>query len=102
MATTLFSHVNVTLVLIWIAVVIVMGGTGVFAWMRFQSRGKERPPRTVVPSSEKATWRMPPLTLLKPVRWSSGMRIGMLSMRAYLVLAAVLLLVKAIQLGSGG
>ncbi|MBO0731176.1 MAG: divalent metal cation transporter, partial [Acidimicrobiaceae bacterium] len=101
MATTLFSHVDVTRMLIWIAVVIVAGGVAGYVSMRIISRGKEKPPRPVVAASEKANWRMPPLTLLKPVKWSSGMRIGMLSMRAYLVLAAVLLLVKAIQLGSG-
>jgi hypothetical protein len=51
--------------------------------------------------TEKESWRMPPLALLKPVKWSPGLRFGMLSLRAYLVLAVVLLLVKAIQLGGG-
>ena len=31
------------------------------------------------------SWRMPPLTLLKPVKWSPGLRVGMLALRAYLV-----------------
>ena len=47
------------------------------------------------------SWRMPPLALLKPVKWSPGIRVGMLALRFYLVLSAVLLLVKAIQLGGG-
>ena len=51
--------------------------------------------------AEKLSWRMPPLTLLKPVKWSPGTRVGILALRAYLVLSAVLLLVKAIQLGGG-
>ena len=51
--------------------------------------------------SEKLSWRMPPLALLKPVKWSPGLRVGMLSLRAYLVVAAVLLVVKAVQLGGG-
>jgi hypothetical protein len=50
---------------------------------------------------EKMSWRMPPLALLKPVKWSAGTRLGILALRAYLVLSAVLLLVKAIQLGGG-
>jgi hypothetical protein len=50
--------------------------------------------------SEKVSWRMPPLTLLKPVRWSPGLRAGILGLRLYLVLSAVLLLVKAVQLGT--
>jgi len=46
-------------------------------------------------------WRMPPLALLKPVTWSPGIRLGMIALRGYLVIAAVLLLVKAVQLGTG-
>jgi Mn2+/Fe2+ NRAMP family transporter len=101
MATTLFSHVDVTQVLIWLAVVIGGGGLAAFLVIQRMSRGKERPARAAVPKTEKMTWRMPPLALLKPVRWSPGLRVGILSLRAYLVLSAVLLLVKAIQLGSG-
>jgi hypothetical protein len=47
------------------------------------------------------SWRMPPIALLRPVRWNAGLRVGILSMRGYLILSAVLLLVKAIQLGGG-
>jgi hypothetical protein len=50
---------------------------------------------------EQLSWRMPPLALLKPVKWSPGLRVGILSLRAYLVISAVLLIVKAIQLGGG-
>ena len=42
---------------------------------------------------------MPPLTLLQPVTWSTGTRLGMLALRGYLIIGAVLLIVKAIQLG---
>ena len=44
---------------------------------------------------------MPPLALLQPAVWSSGRKLAMLSLRAYLVVAVVLLLVKAAQLGGG-
>ena len=44
--------------------------------------------------------RMPPLALLEPVRWSVGTRVGMLALRGYLVAGAIMLAVKAIQLGS--
>jgi hypothetical protein len=47
------------------------------------------------------SWRMPPLALLTPVKWSPGLRVGILSLRFYLVASAALLLVKAIQLGGG-
>jgi NRAMP (natural resistance-associated macrophage protein)-like metal ion transporter len=54
----------------------------------------------VVARADRDTWRMPPLTLLEPVTWSTGTRLGMLALRGYLVLGAILLAVKAIQLGS--
>ena len=50
---------------------------------------------------DRSTWRMPPLTLLQPVTWSTGTRLGMLALRGYLIIGAVLLIVKAIQLGRG-
>jgi hypothetical protein len=49
--------------------------------------------------SRRATWRMPALNLLDRPRWSRGRLVGMYALRAYLVLAVLLLLVKAIQLG---
>src|SRR5664280_2913813 len=51
--------------------------------------------------AQKLSWRMPQLALLTPVRWSPGTKLGMLALRGYLVLGAVLLLVQAIQLGGG-
>ncbi len=47
------------------------------------------------------TWRMPPLALLQPVTWSAGTRLGMIALRGYLILGALLLIVKAIQLARG-
>ncbi|WP_268249844.1 hypothetical protein [Streptomyces albospinus] len=43
---------------------------------------------------------MPPLALLRPVRWSAGTRLGMMALRGCLILSALLLLIKAIRLGS--
>jgi hypothetical protein len=45
--------------------------------------------------------QLPQLALLTPVRWSPGTKLGMLALRGYLVIGAVLLLVQAIQLGGG-
>jgi hypothetical protein len=47
----------------------------------------------------KENWRMPPLNLLERPTWSRGRLISMYALRVYLVLAVLLLLVKAIQLG---
>ncbi len=44
---------------------------------------------------------MPPLTVLEPVTWSAGTALGMLALRAYLIVGAILLVIKAIQIGRG-
>ncbi|MBV9320756.1 MAG: manganese transporter, partial [Mycobacterium sp.] len=54
----------------------------------------------VLARADRSTWRMPPLALLEPVTWSTGTRLGMVALRGYLVAGAILLVVKAIQLGS--
>lgn len=46
----------------------------------------------------KESWRMPALTLLHRPTWSLGRQIGILALRGYLVLAVLLLVVKAIQI----
>ena len=61
-----------------------------------------RPPEPLVSSEQQANWRMPPLSLLSRPKWSRGRTLGMWALRAYLVVAVVLLLVKAIQLGLHG
>ena len=104
MATTLFPHINVTGVFIDLTIVLAGGGVIVLIILRVLGRRRGRPavePLRPMSETEKLSWRMPPLTLLKPVKWSPGLRVGILSLRAYLVVAAVLLLVKAIQLGGG-
>jgi Mn2+/Fe2+ NRAMP family transporter len=104
MATTLFPHINVTGVFIDLTIALAGGGILVLLVLRVIARGGGRPvvePARPMSETEKLSWRMPPLTLLKPVKWSPGLRVGILSLRAYLVVAAALLLVKAIQLGGG-
>jgi hypothetical protein len=46
-------------------------------------------------------WRMPPLALLKPVVWSPATKLTILVLWAYLVTSVLLLIVKAVQLGTG-
>ena len=45
---------------------------------------------------------MPPLALLKAPAWSMGRRVAILALRGYLVVAVVLLVVKAAQLALAG
>ncbi|MDA8274792.1 MAG: divalent metal cation transporter [Actinomycetota bacterium] len=104
MITTLFPSVDVMLVVAWLAGALAVGGVVVLAGLEAAARrgGRPRPPAPPVLSrADKLTWRMPPLTLLKPVSWSPGLRVGILALRAYLVLSMVLLVVKAVRLGGG-
>jgi hypothetical protein len=50
---------------------------------------------------DRFTWRMPPIALLTRPVPSRGRRIGMTAMGAYILVAVLLLLVKAIELGLG-
>jgi Mn2+/Fe2+ NRAMP family transporter len=102
MVSTVFPHIDVARVFIYLAVILGVGGIVIAVVLQIMQRRRGKPaeePRRPMSHAEKLTWRMPPLALLKPVRWSAGIRFGILSLRAYLVLSAVLLLVKAIQLG---
>jgi NRAMP (natural resistance-associated macrophage protein)-like metal ion transporter len=101
MATTLFPHLNVVAVAGYLAVVLVILAAAALPTLRWMARRQPPPPAAKTPARpvDRSTWRMPPLTLLEPVRWSPGTRLGMIALRSYLVIGALLLVVKAIQLG---
>jgi NRAMP (natural resistance-associated macrophage protein)-like metal ion transporter len=48
----------------------------------------------------RLNWRMPPLALLERPRWSRGRLVAMYALRGYLVVAVILLIVKAVQLAT--
>ena len=103
--STLFPSFNSAAVAIWLAVAFAASGAAVAGWLwRTRSR-RPQPvphPRTTMSAAERLNWRMPPLALLKPVEWSTGTKLGVLLLRGYLVISVLLLIVKAVQLGSGG
>ncbi len=103
MATTLFPHVDVTAVFVILTAALAVGGMVAVLVVRSLGRrtGQAVPPPRRAPRAEKMSWRMPPLALLEPVRWSPGLRAGVLALCAYLVVSAVLLVVKAVELGTG-
>ncbi|HXC79190.1 MAG TPA: divalent metal cation transporter, partial [Candidatus Acidoferrum sp.] len=49
--------------------------------------------------AEKENWRMPALAFLQRPQWSMGRRVAILTLRGYLVVAVVLLVVKAVEIG---
>lgn len=101
MATTLFPTIDVVTVSLYLAAVMIALATTAVIGLRWLGRRTGTRPVTPrdVDDEEKLRWRMPPLALLEPVRWSAGTKLGMLALRAYLLAGAILLLIKAIQLG---
>jgi Mn2+/Fe2+ NRAMP family transporter len=102
MATTLFPDVNVVAVTEYLVVAIVIGvivAVGALKWLE-RRHGPQPFPPSLPTGVDKTQWRMPQLALLDPVTWSAGTKLGMLALRGYLVIGAVLLVVKAVQLGS--
>ena len=86
------------LVLGMFAALVLALATGVAAVLRGRSR---REAAEQLSPAEKLSWRMPPLAFLERPRWSRGRLVGMYALRIYLVLAVVLLIVKAAEIASG-
>jgi Mn2+/Fe2+ NRAMP family transporter len=100
MATTLFPDINVVAVAAYLAVALVVLGGAAVPVLRWMARRRPAAPVTKLPARnvDRNTWRMPPLALLEPVTWSPGTRLGMIALRGYLVIGALLLVVKAVQI----
>jgi NRAMP (natural resistance-associated macrophage protein)-like metal ion transporter len=103
MATTLFPKIDVVTVASYLAIALVVLAVAAVPVLRWTSRRQPAPPPPQLPARgvDRNTWRMPPLTLLEPVVWSAGTRLGMIALRGYLVLGALLLVVKAVQVSRG-
>ncbi len=102
MATTLFPSIDVTTVsLIGGALLVV----GLIAFGLATLRSRRRPAGVSTPDPwagvDRREWTMAPLALLSRPEWSTGKKVAMLALRSYLVVAVVLLIVKAVQLGGG-
>ena len=99
MVSTVFSTVNVSLLAAILAMVL---GAGFVCLALYRLVRRVRGGAMVpIPREGRESWRMPPIALLKPAPWSLSRRAVMVAMGGYLVLAVVMLLVKAIELGLG-
>jgi hypothetical protein len=98
-AATLFPDVDVMRVLVLLTGVLAAGllGTGALALRR------RRPaePIAVEPAQDKLIWRMPPLSELPRPVWSTATRVGMITLRGYLLIAVLLMVVKVVELALG-
>ena len=101
MATTVFPSIDVTKVAL-IGGAVLAVGLAVFAlatlWTRRAAPAKGPSEEPELPREQ---WTMPPLALLGRPRWSTGRKIAMLTLRGYLLVSVILLIVKAVQLGGG-
>jgi Mn2+/Fe2+ NRAMP family transporter len=97
--STVIPSIDVTKLVIGIgsAVAVVLVVVGVWVW--FSQRGAVHPPE--VSRAERENWRMPGLALLERPTWSVGRRVAMLTLSGYLVLAIIVLAVKAVELALG-
>jgi Mn2+/Fe2+ NRAMP family transporter len=92
--TTLFPHVDVTAMteaLFGLLALALGAGAARSAWDRRSGAGAR------VARTGRDTWTMPRLELLARPEFSRGRRAGMLCLRGYLVIAVVMLAVKAIE-----
>jgi hypothetical protein len=89
MATVLGSILVVSLVVM-----------GVVALVQRVRKGPD-PERAAFERTEKETWQMPPLAELTRPTWSVTRKVGMFTLRAYLFIAVILLVVKTVQLALG-
>jgi NRAMP (natural resistance-associated macrophage protein)-like metal ion transporter len=102
MATTVFPNINVTTVTLGGGIALTVGLLA-FGLVTLRSR-RGAAAVTIIESGAsvpKQQWTMPPLALLARPQWSTSRKVAMLTMRGYLLVSMILLVVKAVQLSGG-
>jgi NRAMP (natural resistance-associated macrophage protein)-like metal ion transporter len=101
-AVTLFPSIDVFVLTMATAVAVTVG---LLTFGVVRLHGRQRSVRDEIPEVveiDRLLWQMPPLdTLARPV-WSLARKAGMLTLRAYLVVAVVLIIVRLGQLAISG
>jgi Mn2+/Fe2+ NRAMP family transporter len=107
-ATTLFPHIDVTTLTeaLFAALAVGLAGIAAFiAWGRRRTSPVDLPAgarrRPDPDRAQRARWTMPSLELLERPVWSRTRTIGMYTLRGYLVVAVLMLIVKAIEVSLG-
>jgi NRAMP (natural resistance-associated macrophage protein)-like metal ion transporter len=100
--TTLFPSVDVTALAAagGAVLALVLAAAGLLA-LRARREGSAVTVLDGAPEVPREQWTMPPSTLLSRPRWSTGRHAAMLALGAYMLVALVMLIVKAVQLAGG-
>jgi NRAMP (natural resistance-associated macrophage protein)-like metal ion transporter len=98
-ATVLFPAINVAVLTVTLfgALAAGLASAGLYV-----GRGRRRAPVPVAADGiPREQWTMPPLELLERPAWSRTRTIGMYTLRGYLLIAVLMLIVKAIEVSVG-
>jgi hypothetical protein len=97
--TTLVPEADASMITIGLGLLVALGlgGLGV---LELRATRRSRHPLDCL-ALDRDTWRMPPLPELPRPVWSTSRKAGMLALRGYLVVAALLLGVKVVQIALG-
>ncbi|RAQ93913.1 manganese transporter [Thermogemmatispora tikiterensis] len=100
--TTLFPTVDAMLLtrVVFAILLAVLLTLGVLAAIRRLRRGPDPELETLM-RMKKEDWQMPPLQEIPRPSWSLTRWVGMVTLRAYLIVAMVLLVVKVVELALG-
>jgi hypothetical protein len=94
--TTVFPNIDVRVLSIVLGIIVLLGASGTAVWgWREQRRLAGRPEMS---REEREDWRMPALVLLQRPPWSLVRRVAITVLSAYLVLAILMLIVRAVQI----
>jgi len=80
-----------------------VAGLGAMGALQLHARGRWRGPDIPeVEEIDRLTWQMPPLADLPRPVWSTARKVGVLTLRGYLVVAMLMVIGKVLQLALAG
>jgi NRAMP (natural resistance-associated macrophage protein)-like metal ion transporter len=97
--TTVFPEVSVTTLSVVLGVIVVLA-TAAIGVVGLRA-GPPPPQYRQMSREDKEDWRMPPLALIERPPMSAARRVAIYALSGYLVLAILLLIVKAVELATG-
>ncbi len=100
MATVLFPSINVTVLTLVLAGVLLVGLIGFAIAGAGHGKPGEAVPARQFDKTYRETWTMPQLAFLGRPTMSRPVKLAMWTLRIYLVISVLLLVVKAIELGT--